>query len=102
MSMLKNQPSELARRHAQSRSGGIKVTAQLGNDLLGNRAIARRGDDALPAREMADNTPQAPVCQNEIGIEKNLPMFGYRRTKIAERSMQRVGQCHSVLVFRHD
>src|ERR1700730_1528046 len=102
MSILKNEPSELARRHAQNRSGGIKALAQLGNDLLGDRAIARRGDDPRPMREMVDNTPQAPAGQNEIGIEKNLPMFGHRRTKIAECSMQRVGQCHSILVFRHD
>src|SRR5262245_5701727 len=51
---------------------------------------------------MADNTPQAAAGQNEIGIEKNLPMFSHLRTKVSERSMQRVGQCHSILVLRHD
>src|SRR5262245_41303843 len=51
---------------------------------------------------MADDRAQRSVRQEEIGIEKNLPMFGYRRTKIAERAMQRVGQRHSVFVFGYD
>src|SRR5262249_51852488 len=51
---------------------------------------------------MADNGTQAAVGQNEVGIEKDLPMLGHRRTEIAECSMQCIGERHSVLVLRHD
>src|SRR6266576_5203 len=80
----------------------MEVPAQLRNNLLGDRTIARRGHDPLSPREMADNGAQAAVGQNKIGIEKDLPMLGHPRTKISKCSMQCIGERHSVLVFRHD
>src|SRR5262245_6537246 len=100
--MLKDKVGELTVRYVQGRGRFIEVLAQFGDDLLGYGTIARRCNDPLPTSEMADHRAQRSVRQNEIGIEENLPMLSHRETKIAERAMQGIGQCHSVLVFRHD
>src|SRR5215467_11822747 len=87
MPILQREPRELAWRHTQDRRGRINALAEQGSHILGDRAIAGCGDNSFSARKLTDDTAQASVRQNEIGIEKNLPMFSHLLTKIAESPM---------------
>src|ERR1700730_4045251 len=55
MTVLEDEAGELAVRYAQRGSRRIKMFAQLGNDLLRDRTVARRGNDPLPSSKMADD-----------------------------------------------
>src|SRR5262249_11609761 len=67
---------------------------------LGIDAIARRGDEALAFGEASHEIAQAAVGKDEVCIEENQPGVRHRRAKVAEASVQDVGQRYSILVRR--
>jgi hypothetical protein len=91
VTVLDRKCSQLTRRDGQSRRVWVNPPAQFWSDFRCTYTVTGGSYQVLTPSQMTKQVAQASIRQDEICVEKDLPVVRHRRTEVAETAMQCMG-----------